>query len=171
MRHLIICLLKELGYIKISEANDGAMAMRSFKAAEIVGAPINFVITDYSMPIMDGLMLIRAIRESPELSHLPILVVTPEATKENILAAAEAGTDDYIVKPLKATALQAKLDRIFAKVLSDSSRAKNSDFANFVRAASDRALSEHAAADQYVNLFRLGIFQSPRTKPRKPSTH
>jgi two-component system chemotaxis response regulator CheY len=171
MRHLITCLLKELGYIKISEANDGAMALRSFKVAETVGAPINFVITDYCMPVMDGLALIRTIRKSETLRHLPILMVTPEATREHILAAAEAGTDDYIVKPFKATALQAKLDKIFAKVLSNSERASNADFASFVRSASDRALSEHAAADQYVNLFRLGIFQSPSLRGRKPSTH
>lgn len=171
MRHLIICLLKELGYIKISEANDGAMALRSFKAAETVGAPINFVITDCHMPVMDGLALIRSIRESPALTHLPILMVTPDATKENILAAVEAGTDDYIVKPFRATALQAKLDKIFAKVLSDAARAKNANFANFVKSASDRALSEHAAVDQYVNLFRLGIFQSPSLRNRKPPTH
>jgi two-component system chemotaxis response regulator CheY len=160
MRQVVVCLLKELGYIKISEASEGAMALRCFKAAKAVGAPINFVITDYSMPVMDGLTLIRRIRGNKELSHLPILVVSPEATRENILAAIEAGTDDYIVKPFKAVALQRKLDKIFAKVLSDSKRAGNADFASFVRSASERALRETAAAHQYVNLFRLGIFKN-----------
>lgn len=167
MRQVVTCLLKELGYIKISEATEGAMALRSFKTAKAVGAPINFVITDCSMPVMDGLTLIRKIRNTSDLSHLPILMVTPEATKENILAAIEAGTDDYIVKPFKATALQKKLDKIFAKVLSNSDRASNGDFASFVKSASDRALNDQAATRQHVNLYRLGIFR-PGGSGKKP---
>ena len=112
MRHVVTHLLKELGYRKISEAVDGAMALRACKNASIVGAPITFIITDCAMPIMNGLDLIRTIRATPGLADLPILMVTPHASKENILAAAEAGTDGYIVRPFNANALRRKLDEI-----------------------------------------------------------
>lgn len=112
MRHVVVHLLKELGYRKISEAIDGAMALRAFKNARLVGAPIEFVITDCAMPVMNGLDLIRNIRSMPELADLPVLMVTPQASRENILAAAEAGTDGYIVRPFNAAALGRKLDKI-----------------------------------------------------------
>ena len=115
MRHVMSHLLKELGYRKISEAGDGAMALRAFKNAQVVGAPIGCVITDCAMPVMNGLDLIRTIRATPELAGLPILMVTPQASRENILAAAEAGTDGYIVRPFNATALGRKLDKILAE--------------------------------------------------------
>ena len=112
MRHVVTHLLKELGYRKISEAVDGAMALRACKNARVVGAPITFIITDYAMPIMNGMDLIRTIRSTPSLAELPILMVTPHASKEDILAAAEAGTDGYIVRPFNANALRRKLDEI-----------------------------------------------------------
>lgn len=112
MRHVVTHLLKELGYRKISEAVDGAMALRAFKNAQVVGAPINFVITDAAMPVMNGLDLVRTIRATPELAELPVLMVTPQASKENILAAAEAGTDGYIVRPFNAAALRRKVEQI-----------------------------------------------------------
>ena len=112
MRHVVVHLLKELGYLKISEAADGAMALRAVRNAQVVGAPIDFVITDCAMPVMNGLDLIRTIRSTHELANLPILMVTPQAKKENILAAAQAGTDGYIVRPFNAGALNKKLDKI-----------------------------------------------------------
>jgi two-component system chemotaxis response regulator CheY len=112
MRQVVMHLLKELGYLKISEAIDGAMAMRTFKHAQLVGAPIGFVITDCAMPVMDGLELIRTIRSTPALTAIPVLMVTPEASKENILAAVEAGTDGYIVRPFNAAALRRKIEKI-----------------------------------------------------------
>lgn len=115
MRRVVVHLLKELGYRKISEAIDGAMALRAFKNAQVVGAPIAFVITDCAMPVMNGLELIRTIRATPELADLPVLMVTPQASRENILAAAEAGTDAYIVRPFNANALGKKVDEILVK--------------------------------------------------------
>ncbi len=112
MRHVVVHLLKELGYRKISEAVDGAMALRAFKNAQVVGAPIRFVITDCAMPVMNGLDLIRTIRATPTLAELPVLMVTPTASRENILAAVDAGTDGYIVRPFNAAALGRKLDKI-----------------------------------------------------------
>ncbi len=115
MRRVMVHLLKELGYRKISEAIDGAMALRAFKNAQVVGAPIRFVITDFAMPVMNGLDLIRTIRATPDLADLPVLMVTPEASRENILAAAEAGTDGYIVRPFNAAALGRRLDKILVQ--------------------------------------------------------
>ncbi len=112
MRHVVTHLLKELGYRKISEAVDGAMALRACKNAKAVGAPVTFIITDCAMPIMNGLDLIRSIRSTPGMADLPILMVTPHASKEDIMAAAEAGTDGYIVRPFNANALGRKLDEI-----------------------------------------------------------
>ena len=80
IRHIVVALLKELGYIKVSEANDGQMALRSIRTAKIVGAPINFVITDFAMPVMNGFDLTRAVRNNPDMSKIPILMITLEAT-------------------------------------------------------------------------------------------
>ena len=115
MRHVVLHLLKELGYLKISEAIDGAMALRACRNAQVVGAPINFVITDCAMPVMNGLDLTRTIRATPELASLPVLMVTPQASRDNILAAVEAGTDGYIVRPFNAVALGRKIDEILLK--------------------------------------------------------
>lgn len=115
MRQVVVHLLKELGYRKISEAIDGAMAIRAFKNAQVVSAPIGFVITDCAMPVMNGLELIRTIRATPDLADLPVLMVTPQASRENILAAVEAGTDGYIVRPFNANALGRKLDKILVQ--------------------------------------------------------
>ena len=115
MRHVLVHLLKELGYVKISEATDGAMALRAFRNAQVVGAPIGFVITDCIMPVMNGLELTRTIRSMQGLADLPVLMVTPQAKRENILAAVEAGTDGYIVRPFNAAALGRKLDTILAQ--------------------------------------------------------
>jgi two-component system chemotaxis response regulator CheY len=115
MRRLLVALLKEIGYMKVSEAENGEMALRAFKAAKTVGAPIEFVITDCAMPHMNGLNLIRTIRHDPETSHVPILMFTSQASKENILTAVDAGADDYIVRPFNATSLRKKLEKILAK--------------------------------------------------------
>ena len=78
--------------------------------------PYDFVITDWNMPNMDGLTLLRKIRSSEKLKHLPVLMVTAEAKKENIIAAAQAGASGYIVKPFTAAVLAEKIDRIFEKM-------------------------------------------------------
>ena len=75
-----------------------------------------FVVTDWNMPNMDGLQLLQAIRSTPSLSHLPVLMITAEAKKENIIAAAQAGASGYIVKPFTAATLAEKLQKIFDKM-------------------------------------------------------
>lgn len=115
MRRILSGLLKELGYRKIHEAEDGEKALRMLHSYQADVAPINFVITDWNMPIMDGLELLKAIRQDGSLCHLPVLIVTAEAKRENIINAAQAGADGYIVKPFNAATLREKIDKILAK--------------------------------------------------------
>lgn len=116
MRRVIASLLRdELKHVKISEAADGQTALHTIKAADAAGVPIDFVVTDCNMPNMDGITLLRAIREAAPLRHLPVLMVTAEAKKEVILAAAHAGADGYIVKPFNAATLRMKLEQILNK--------------------------------------------------------
>jgi two-component system chemotaxis response regulator CheY len=111
MRRIVRNLLKELGFTNIDEAEDGAVALQKLN-----GAPFDFVVTDWNMPNMDGLTLLQTIRQTPHLKHLPVLMITAEAKKENIIAAAQAGASGYIVKPFTAATLSEKLEKIFEKM-------------------------------------------------------
>lgn len=111
MRRIVRNLLKELGYSNVNEAEDGAVALQKLKSA-----PYDFVVTDWNMPNMDGLALLQSIRRTPQLKHLPVLMVTAEAKKENIIAAAQAGASGYVVKPFTAATLAEKLEKIFEKM-------------------------------------------------------
>ena len=111
MRRIVRNLLKELGFSNVDEAEDGAVALQKLNSA-----PFDFVVTDWNMPNMDGLALLQAIRRSPQLKHLPVLMITAEAKKENIIAAAQAGASGYIVKPFTAATLSEKLEKIFEKM-------------------------------------------------------
>jgi two-component system, chemotaxis family, chemotaxis protein CheY len=112
MRRIICGLLKELEYHSIAEADDGSSA---WKLLEMETLPINFVLTDWNMPTMDGLSLLKKIREHPKFNHLPVLMITAEAHKENVILAASLGADGYIVKPFNATTLKEKLEKIFSR--------------------------------------------------------
>jgi two-component system, chemotaxis family, chemotaxis protein CheY len=114
MRRIVINLLKELGYAKVSEAEDGEKALKLLRSTD-TPIPVNFVVTDWNMPVMDGLALLQTIRNTAGLKHLPVLMVTAEAKKDNIIAAAQAGADGYIVKPFNAMTLKEKIDKILAK--------------------------------------------------------
>ena len=111
MRRIVRNLLKELGYTNADEAEDGAVALQKLK-----GGGFDFVVTDWNMPNMDGLQLLQAVRADPALKHLPVLMVTAEAKKENIIAAAQAGASGYVVKPFTAATLGEKLAKIFEKL-------------------------------------------------------
>lgn len=111
MRRIVRNLLKEHGFTNVSEAEDGHQALNRLQLGGI-----EFVVTDWNMPNMDGLALLQAIRATPNLSHLPVLMVTAEAKKENIVAAAQAGADGYIVKPFTSGTLKEKLEKIFSKL-------------------------------------------------------
>lgn len=108
MRRILRNLLKELGYGNVDEAEDGVSALQKLRTQ-----PFDFVVSDWNMPNMTGIELLRTIRADEQLKHLPVLMVTAEAKKENILAAAQAGASGYVVKPFTAAILDEKLKRIF----------------------------------------------------------
>jgi two-component system chemotaxis response regulator CheY len=108
MRRIIRNLLKELGFTNVDEAEDGVAALHKLRDAEF-----DFVISDWNMPNMDGLTLLQTIRSDPALKALPVMMVTAEAKKENIVAAAQAGASGYVVKPFTAATLDEKLNKIF----------------------------------------------------------
>lgn len=108
MRRIVRNLLKELGFSNVDEAEDGVDAL-----AKLRGERFDFVISDWNMPNMTGIDLLRNIRADEELKALPVLMVTAEAKKENIIAAAQAGASGYVVKPFTAVTLDEKLKKIF----------------------------------------------------------
>jgi two-component system chemotaxis response regulator CheY len=103
--------LKELGYANVDEAEDGVQGL-----AKLRGEHFDFVVSDWNMPNMDGLTMLQNIRADPALAKLPVLMVTAEAKKENIIAAAQAGASGYVVKPFTAATLDEKLNKIFEKM-------------------------------------------------------
>ena len=111
MRRIVRNLLKELGYSSVEEAEDGGAALAKLKRDTF-----DFVISDWNMPGMDGLQLLQAVRADPSLSALPVLMVTAEAKKENIIAAAQSGASGYIVKPFTAATLDEKISKILEKL-------------------------------------------------------
>ncbi|RLM27198.1 two-component system response regulator [Brenneria alni] len=111
MRRIVRNLLKELGFNNVEEAEDGADALNKLRSGAF-----DFVISDWNMPNMDGLELLQTIRADASLSKLPVLMVTAEAKKENIIAAAQAGASGYVVKPFTAAILEEKLSKIFEKL-------------------------------------------------------
>lgn len=111
MRRIVRNLLKELGYTNVDEAEDGVQALQKLRSDQF-----DFVVYDWNMPNMDGLTMLQEIRKDPALSKLPVLMVTAEAKKENIVAAAQAGANGYVVKPFTAATLDEKLGKIFEKL-------------------------------------------------------
>lgn len=111
MRRIVRNLLKELGFTNVDEAEDGVIALQKLKSGDF-----DFVVSDWNMPNMTGIELLRAIRADAALKHLPLLMITAEAKKENIIEAAQAGASGYIVKPFTAGTLGEKLTKIFEKM-------------------------------------------------------
>jgi two-component system, chemotaxis family, chemotaxis protein CheY len=111
MRRIVRNLLKELGYNNVEEAEDGAVGLSMLKNGDF-----DFVVSDWNMPNMDGLTMLQSIRADPKIASLPVLMVTAEAKKENIIAAASAGANGYVVKPFTAATLDEKLSKIFEKL-------------------------------------------------------
>lgn len=111
MRRIIKNLLREIGFNNTHEADDGNTAWPMLKSDSF-----DFLITDWNMPGMQGIDLLRAVRADPELASLPVLLVTAEARRDQIVLAAEAGVNGYIVKPFTAQTLKEKLDKIFERL-------------------------------------------------------
>jgi len=111
MRRIVRNLLKELGFVNVQEAEDGVEALAKLRSSQF-----DFVVSDWNMPNMTGLELLKEIRKDEKLKHLPVLMVTAEAKKENIIEAAQSGATGYVVKPFTAAALDEKLKKIFANM-------------------------------------------------------
>jgi len=111
MRRIIKNLLRDLGFNNTVEADDGNTALPILKTGSI-----DFLITDWNMPGMQGIDLLKTVRADPELATLPVLMVTAESKREQIVEAAQAGVNGYIVKPFNATTLKEKIEKIFERI-------------------------------------------------------
>lgn len=115
MRRIIKNLLRDLGFNNTHEADDGNTALPMLQSGNF-----DFLITDWNMPGMTGIELLKAVRSDPKLAHLPVLMVTAEAKKDQIIEAAQAGVNGYIVKPFTAQTLKEKIDRIFERLAASA---------------------------------------------------
>jgi len=111
MRRIVKNVLRELGFNNMKEAEDGAPALQILKTSKI-----DFVVTDWNMPGMTGLELLKAIRADEKLKTLPVLMVTAEAKREQIIEAAQAGVNGYVVKPFTAQTLKVKMEKVFERI-------------------------------------------------------
>lgn len=111
MRRIVRGLLKEAGYANADEAEDGAVALSMLKQSKY-----DFVVSDINMPNMNGFDLLKAVKADPALKHLPVLMVTAEARKEDIVLAAQMGAAGYIVKPFTKATLEEKVQKIMQKM-------------------------------------------------------
>ena len=111
MRRIVRNLLKELEFVNVDEAEDGAAGLEKVK-----GGSYGFVVSDWNMPNMDGLAMLQAIRADPQFAKLPVLMVTAEARKEDIVLAAQTGASGYIVKPFTKATLEEKVQKIVQKI-------------------------------------------------------
>ena len=110
MRKIVKQVLRQLGYATVQEAEDGVQALEILKR----DTAIQFVVSDWNMPNMTGIELLKTVRADPKLKHLPFLMITAEADKENIVEAVKSGVSNYIVKPFNAATMKEKMEKIFA---------------------------------------------------------
>ena len=111
MRRIIKNLLRDLGYTNTSEADDGKTALPMLQAGSF-----DFLVTDWNMPGMTGIELLKSVRADERLNDLPVLMVTAEAKRDQIVEAAQAGVNGYVVKPFTAAALKEKIEKIFERI-------------------------------------------------------
>ena len=111
MRRIIKNLLRDLGFNNTQEADDGTTALPMLQSGDF-----DFLVTDWNMPGMQGIDLLKAVRADPKLATLPVLMVTAEAKKEQIVEAAQAGVNGYVVKPFTAATLKEKIDKIWERI-------------------------------------------------------
>lgn len=111
MRRIVKNLLRDLGFTNIDEADDGNTGLPKLQSGNF-----DFLITDWNMPGMTGIDLLKAVRADPSLAKLPVLMVTAESKREQIIEAAQAGVNGYVVKPFTATTLEEKINKIFERV-------------------------------------------------------
>jgi len=111
MRRIVKNLLRDLGFTNTSEADDGQTAWPLLQTGKF-----DFLVTDWNMPGMDGLTLLKKVRADDKLSTMPVLLVTAEAKREQIVHAAQAGVNGYVVKPFTAITLKEKIEKIFERI-------------------------------------------------------
>ncbi len=111
MRRIIKNLLRDLGFTNTSEADDGTTALPMLQ-----GGKYDFLVTDWNMPGMQGIDLLKSVRADPNLASMPVLMVTAESKKDQIVEAAQAGVNGYVVKPFTAQTLKEKIDKIFERI-------------------------------------------------------
>jgi len=111
MRRIIKNLLRDLGFNNTQEADDGQTAWPMLQTGNF-----DFLVTDWNMPVMTGIELLEKVRADADLKSLPVLLVTAEAKKEQIVQAAQAGVNGYVVKPFTAITLKEKIDKIFERI-------------------------------------------------------
>jgi len=111
MRRIVKNLLRDLGFDNTQEADDGQTALPMLQNGDF-----DFLVTDWNMPGMDGLTLLKEVRADERLSDMPVLMVTAEAKREQIVVAAQAGVNGYVVKPFTAATLKEKIDKIFERI-------------------------------------------------------
>ena len=110
MRRIIKNLLRDLGFTNTQEADDGVTALPMLRNGEF-----DFLVTDWNMPGMSGIELLKAVRADANLSAMPVLMVTAEAKRDQIIEAAQAGVNGYVVKPFTAQVLKEKIEKIFER--------------------------------------------------------
>ena len=110
MRRIVKNLLNDLGYSNVAEADDGQSALPMLKSGGF-----DFLVTDWNMPGMPGLDLLKAVRADPALAKMPVLMLTAEAKREQIIEAAQAGVNGYVIKPFTAITLKEKIDKILGQ--------------------------------------------------------
>lgn len=111
MRRIVKNLLRDLGFTNTSEADDGLTALPMLQTGKF-----DFLVTDWNMPGMQGIDLLKAVRADANLASIPVLMVTAESKKEQIVEAAQAGVNGYVVKPFTAATLKEKIDKIFERI-------------------------------------------------------
>lgn len=115
MRKIIKKVLNELGYTNVDEADDGTTALPMINAAHASGQPYGFIVSDWNMPGMQGIDLLKSCKSDPRFKTTPFMLVTAESEQKHILEAAKAGVSDYVIKPFNAVTLKAKMERVWAK--------------------------------------------------------
>ncbi len=111
MRRIVKNLLRDLGFTNTFEADDGKTALPMLQSGGF-----DFLVTDWNMPGMTGIDLLKAVRSDPKLVNLPVLMVTAEAKREQIILAAQTGVNGYVIKPFTAATLKEKIEKIFERI-------------------------------------------------------
>lgn len=115
MRKIIKNMLTQIGFKTISEAEDGRKALEVIEAAQKAGEPIEFILSDWNMPDLNGLEFLKILKQSDVHKNIPFLMITAEAEQGNVMTAVKAGVDNFIVKPFSAQVLKEKIEKIFQK--------------------------------------------------------